>query len=652
MGKPIDANGTQAVLDWSRINWLRIEKAVLRLQHRIFMAKVKGDVKGMESLQRLLASSRAAKLLSIRKVGQENSGRGTPGIDGVVSISNAHRERLYQDGLSLKDYVPSPVRRVFIPKANGKQRPLGIPTMKDRVMQCLVKMALEPEWEAVFEPLSFGFRPGRSVQDAAAAVKHGLGAEGAGGHGRSARCRWILDADIKSFFDEIDHSVILSRTPVFRNVIQGWLEAGAFTGEVFVPTEMGAPQGGVISPLLANIALHGIEDLFHEWSLIEGRRYTTETLEMFAAPPSGYRKCRPENAVGSLQRAAQPESSSRCEPPVIYGPYPDGTWRTLRLVSNDQRTRTPPATRKNARFRDLRLIRYADDFVVLARSRRQLETAVLPTLHAFLAARGLRLSPEKTRIVRDTEGFDFVGRRFKRLSPTKFLVRPRTSSIRRHLDALSVLFRNHALPVGIQIQKANAIIRGFCNHYRTDHSSKVFSWLTNWTLRSFCKWVSRRSSKMTPGKAYYKLTRVNGQKFTMPTAYTPKGQMVTVLSHSRFHRLRFQQVKGTNSPLDPRLTEYWDTRRMNALYRRAVADAHKRRKYLLNRQQYRCAITDTAFDDTSEIVIHRIVSQQAGGNDDWSNLCLVHKWAQADLWLRCGGDHSKASLNDVPFSGL
>jgi RNA-directed DNA polymerase len=169
MRKLIDANRTQAALDWSQIDWQKIEKTVLRLQHRIFMAKVKGDVKGMESLQRLLTSSRAAKLLAIRKVGQEHSGRKTPGIDGVVSKSDRDRVRLFK--------VPLPVRRVFIPKANGKQRPLGIPAMKDRVMQCLVKLALKPEWEAVFEPHSYGFRPGRSVQDAAAAVKHGLEAK-------------------------------------------------------------------------------------------------------------------------------------------------------------------------------------------------------------------------------------------------------------------------------------------------------------------------------------------------------------------------------------------------------------------------------------------------------------------------------------------
>jgi RNA-directed DNA polymerase len=184
----------------------------------------------------------------------------------------------------------------------------------------------------------------------------------------------------------------------------------------------------------------------------------------------------------------------------------------------------------------------ATRLAVLARSRRQLERVVLPRLREFLAARGLRLSEEKTRIVRDTEGFDFVGRQFKRLTPTKFLVRPRRQSVRHHLDVLTQLFRNRALPIGTQIQKANAIIRGFCNHYRADHSSRVFQRLTYWTLRTFCKWASRRNGKMKAAQAYYRLTRVNGQKFTMPTAYTPQGKLVTLLAHSRFHRVRFHKV--------------------------------------------------------------------------------------------------------------
>jgi RNA-directed DNA polymerase len=254
--------------------------------------------------------------------------------------------------------------------------------------------------------------------------------------------------------------------------------------------------------------------------------------------------------------------------------------------------------------------------------------------------------------VRDTDGFDFVGRQFKRLTPTKFLVRPRRQSIRKHLDTLSRLFRHRALPVGHQIQKANAIIRGFCNHFRTDHSSKVFGWLTTWTLRTFCKWVARRGGKMTAGKAYRRLTQVNGQKFVMPTAYTPAGKMVTLLAHHRFHRLRFQQVQGTNSPLDPRLEGYWENRRTQALFRRVLADANRRRMHLLKRQQYRCAITGLPFEDGSEVHYHHITPTDAGGNADWNNLCLVLKWAQADLQHRLRAERRVASLQDVPFSGL
>jgi RNA-directed DNA polymerase len=290
--------------------------------------------------------------------------------------------------------------------------------------------------------------------------------------------------------------------------------------------------------------------------------------------------------------------------------------------------------------------------VVLARSRRQLERVVLPRLREFLAARGLRLSEAKTRIVRATQGFDFVGRHFKRLAPTKFLMRPRRSSTRAHLDALSQLFRNRALPVAVQIQKANAIIRGFCNHYRTDHSSQVFQRLTHWTLWTFCKWVSRRNQKMTAAQAYRRLTRVNGQKFMMPTAYTPAGKLVSLLSHSRFHRVRFQQVKGTNSPLDPRLEEYWEERRTRSLYRLVLADARRLHQHLLKRQKYRCAITGLPLEDMSQVEIHHITPKHVGGNDDWGNLCLVLRWAHSALHARHGGDYSRASLKDVPFSGL
>jgi hypothetical protein len=145
---------------------------------------------------------------------------------------------------------------------------------------------------------------------------------------------------------------------------------------------------------------------------------------------------------------------------------------------------------------------------------------------------------------------------------------------------------------------------------------------------------------------------VNGQKFTMPTAYTPAGKMVSLLSHARFHRLRFQQVKGTNSPLDPRLTEYWEDRRTNALLRRAFADMQQTRVHFLKRQKSRCAITGLPLEEMADFVLHRIVPKDAGGNDDWNNLCFVLKWAQTALQARLKAEQQLASLKDVPFSGL
>src|SRR4051794_15830207 len=294
-----------SVYEWNDLDWRVIERQVFKLQTRIYRAARRGDVKTVHRLQRLLLASWAARCLAVRRVSQDNRGKRTAGVDGIKNLSPARRLQL---ATQLKLIATAqPARRIWIPKpGTAEKRPLAIPTLFDRARQALALLALEPEWEAVFEPHSYGFRPGRGVQDAAVAVKHGLGAEGAGRENQRPRCCWVLDADIKSFFDEISHDAILSRVPVFRDVIAGWPKAGVFTGEVFDPTEAGTPQGGVASPLLANIALHGLEDLFHEWSVTGRSRDRMEVVETFSAPPSGYRKCRPENARQSLRGPQKP----------------------------------------------------------------------------------------------------------------------------------------------------------------------------------------------------------------------------------------------------------------------------------------------------------------------------------------------------------
>jgi RNA-directed DNA polymerase len=239
---------------WADINWHNVEGNVRRLQERIYRATKNQAWRQVKNLQKLLVRATSNKLLAIRRITQENQGKHTAGIDGKVYDTPEARWKLFQEGLSLKGYKPKPVRRVYIPKDNGKQRPLGIPTGKDRVMQAIVKAALEPEWEARFEANSYGFRPGRCTMDAVTAIHTTMS--------RKDCSQWVLDADISGCFDNIDHGPLLAKLPVFTTTLGQWLKAGVVEVGFFSPTDTGTPQGGVISPLLANVALDGMERLF------------------------------------------------------------------------------------------------------------------------------------------------------------------------------------------------------------------------------------------------------------------------------------------------------------------------------------------------------------------------------------------------------
>lgn len=247
------ANGPERRTDWDAVDWRRTHRLVRNLRQRIFRATRAGDIKKVRSLQKLLLRSYSNILVSVRRVTQTNAGRNTPGVDKIVVKTPRARGELVDLLDTFQPWRSRPVRRVYIPKSNGKQRPLGIPTVQDRCLQAMVKSAVEPEWEARFEGSSYGFRPGRGCQDALAKV-HSLCRA-------TTRKRWIVDADIQGAFDNINQDFLLATLGQVpgRELIRQWLKAGVLEDGVFHETPLGTPQGGVISPLLLNLALHGME---------------------------------------------------------------------------------------------------------------------------------------------------------------------------------------------------------------------------------------------------------------------------------------------------------------------------------------------------------------------------------------------------------
>jgi RNA-directed DNA polymerase len=239
--------------DWNQIDWSHVIDYVRLLRQEIFRATREGNLKRVRSLQNVMMRSHECRCLAVRRVTQINKGRQTPGVDKLLVKTPAARGALVDQLAQYQLTKQCPTKRVYIPKANGKQRPLGIPDITNRAVQAMVKEALEPYWEAKFEDSSYGFRPKRGCHDAIDRIFKIVAQKGAKS--------WVLDADIKGAFDNIDHDKLMEIIGNFpaRELIRQWLKSGYMDGGVFHDTEAGTPQGGVISPLLANIALHGME---------------------------------------------------------------------------------------------------------------------------------------------------------------------------------------------------------------------------------------------------------------------------------------------------------------------------------------------------------------------------------------------------------
>lgn len=551
MPPPGATNGPARRTDWNALDWAAAQRIVRNLRQRIYRATRAGDGRKVRSLQKLLLRSHSNIVLSVRRVTQVNAGKHTPGVDRLVVKTPAARGRLVDRLATFQPWRARPVRRVYIPKSNGQRRPLGIPTVTDRCIQAMVKNALEPEWEARFEGTSYGFRPGRGCHDAVTkiyllACPH-------------RRKRWVVDADIKGAFDNIRHDVLLRAIGPApgRELVRQWLKAGAMEDGVYHETLLGTPQGGVISPLLLNIALHGLEAAL-------GVTFTTK-----------------------------------------------GEIRGPRAV-----------------------VRYADDFVVFCESREDAIAVKDRILPEWLAERGLSLSEEKTRIVHLTDGFDFLGfnvRHYRAPRTTrsgyKLLIRPSKKSVTGLREKLrDVWLRQRGRRVRAALFALNPIARGWANYFRTAVASATFKKLDYWMYRRAVRYarhthpkkpwrwlVSRYWGRLSPDRND---VWVFGDKHT--------GQYL--LRFGWFKIARHALVRGTSSPDDASLREYWWARQRVNTRHLSISDVR-----LAEAQDWYCPVCGGDLINGEPLERHHREPKSEGGSDSSGNRELVHQLCHQQL---------------------
>jgi len=418
--------------DWLHIPWTKVLRDVFKLQKRIYQASLRGDKRTVRKLQRLLIKSWYGRLLAVRRVTQDNQGKKTPGIDGVVILDPKRKFTLAQT-IHLHG-KSQPVKRVYIPKPGNKQekRPLGIPVIRERAEQAVVKLALEPEWEAKFEAKSYGFRPGRGAHDAVEAIFNSV-----------IIPKFVLDADISKCFDRINHEQLLNKLdtfPLVRRRIKGWLKAGVMDGGVFSSSDSGTPQGGICSPLLANVALHGleteIEAAFPKQKSVKGQRiYWKPQVIRYA------------DDFVILHRDA---------PSVEIARELTETW--LEKMGLELK---PEKTKSAHTLNYLKQEKPGFDFLGF-------------TIRQFPLGR--KSAPE-----------DDSPQRFKTL------IKPSQMGIKRHVDKIRTIIRKHrSSNQGRLIYELNPVIRGWCNYYSTVVSKKVFGKIENVVFQMLWSWAKRR----------------------------------------------------------------------------------------------------------------------------------------------------------------
>ena len=478
--------------EWRAIPWKQVERRVFKLQKRIYRASSRGDVQAVRRLQKTLMRSWSGKCMATRKVTQDNQGKKTAGVDGFKNLTPKQRLILVSQ---LKVTGKSkPTRRVWIDKpGKTEKRPLGIPTMKDRALQALVKLALEPEWEAKFEGNSFGFRPGRSTHDAIDTIFKNV----------SLKAKYVLDADIAQCFDRIDHNALLNKLntfPSLRQQIKSWLKSGVMDKGVFSDTKEGTPQGGVISPLLANIALHGFENYITGFKQ-KGCQYKA-TLVRYADDFVILHES--EEFITLLRQKA------------------DEWLKSMGLELKPSKTR---------------MCHTCEGFNFLGFNVRQYPVGAY---RAATVSKGNQYSPSKEVI---NLGFTT-------------LIKPTKEAVKRHLDKIGqIIDKHHNAPQEAMINRLNPVIKGWCNYYASVVSKETFSKCDHLIYQKLFAWAKHRCTNTNAHDTVSNYWRtVGGDNWTFATS----GGLALV-KHAHTPIVRHIKVQGARSPLDGDLV-YWGKR--------------------------------------------------------------------------------------------
>ena len=477
---------------WKSIPWKKFRKNLFRLQRRLFKAIQAEDKRRARNLQKLILKSFAARLLAVRQVSQLNTGKKTAGIDGIKSLNFKQRFALAERLLKAHDWKHSKLREIPIPKKDGTTRMLKVPTMADRAWQCLVKYALEPAHEALFHARSYGFRPGRSTHDAQKILFLNLKSDSNGLNKR------ILELDIEKCFDRINHTSIMERVIAPQTIKTGiWRCLKAGVNPEF--PEQGTPQGGVVSPLLANVALDGIEDIHYS-------------------------------------------------------------------------------------------IRYADDMVVILKPKDDADK-ILKDIQEFLAARGLKVSEKKTKLVRATKGFDFLGWHFKVQTNGKFRCVPSEDNYRTFRQKVKDIVNCSNYGAKVKAKKLAPLVRGWRNYHR------------------YCKMDGSRFSLWRTAHRAFKVFNKEKKLNRYKASELIKKAFPAVSRSENRH----VNVKGNKSPYDGD-TLYW-SKRNSKLYDGATSKC-------LKRQHHSCGHCGLKFMDDERVQLHHI----DGNHDNWEpkNLIAVH----------------------------